>query len=160
MEMDKFNELGWEWMVSSGANVRLLVSEVRFYVHKWCHRIFIYYPIKNNGYSDYYVSKYMYIAVLWNVYIIQGSDVPKLPCVAMETVSMHIDTVVLYVYQYCRSIDTGNVITIHIKTADIVILVTISSHSYYLKTSQSTDGHVTSNYVLSHSILHAFSLNF
>lgn len=57
---------------------------------------------------------------------------------------MHIDTVVLYVYQYCRSIDTGNVIiidtgnvitidtgnviTIHIKTADIVILVTISSH--------------------------------
>lgn len=94
----------------------------------------------------------------------------------METVSMHIDTVVLYVYQYCRSIDTGNVIiidtgnvitidtgnviTIHIKTADIVILVTISSHSYYLKTSQSTDGHVTSNYVLSHSILHAFSLNF
>lgn len=49
----------------------------------------------------------------------------------METVSMHIDTVVLYVYQYCRSIDTGNVITIHIKTADIVILVTISSHSYY-----------------------------
>lgn len=82
----------------------------------------------------------MYIAVLWNVYIIQGSDVPKLPCVAMETVSMHIDTVVLYVYQYCRSIDTnvitidtGNVITtcIHIKTADIVILVTISSHSYY-----------------------------
>lgn len=78
----------------------------------------------------------------------------------METVSMHIDTVVLYVYQYCRSIDTGNVIAIHIKTADIVILVTISSHSYYLKTSQSTDGHVTSNYVLSHSILHAFSLNF
>lgn len=80
---------------------------------------------------------------------------------------MHIDTVVLYVYQYCRSIDTnvitidtGNVITIHIKTADIVILVTISSHLYYLKTSQSTDGHVTSNYVLSHSILHAFSLNF
>lgn len=80
----------------------------------------------------------MYIAVLWNVYIIQGSDVPKLPCVAMETDSMHIDTVVLYVYQYCRSIDTnvitidtGNVITIHIKTADIVILVTISSHSYY-----------------------------
>lgn len=56
----------------------------------------------------------------------------------METVSMHIDTVVLYVYQYCRSIDTnvitidtGIVITIHIKTADIVILVTISSHSYY-----------------------------
>lgn len=82
-------------------------------MHKWCHRIFIYYPIKNNGYSDYYVSKYMYIAVLWNVYIIQGSDVPKLPCVAMETVSMHIDTVVLYVYQYCRSIDTGNVITIY-----------------------------------------------
>lgn len=73
----------------------------------------------------------MYIAVLWNVYIIQGSDVPKLPCVAMETDSMHIDTVVLYVYQYCRSIDTGNVITIHIKTADIVILVAISSHSYY-----------------------------
>lgn len=67
---------------------------------------------------------------------IEGSDVPKLPCVAMETVSMHIDTVVLYVYQYCRSIDTGNVITIHIKTADIVILVTISSHSYCLKTSQ------------------------
>lgn len=26
--------------------------------------------------------------------------------VAMETVSMHIDTVVLYVYQYCRRIDT------------------------------------------------------
>lgn len=55
----------------------------------------------------------MYIAVLWNVYIIQGSDVLKLPCVAMETVSMHIDTVVLYVYQYCRRIDT-NVITIDI----------------------------------------------
>lgn len=49
----------------------------------------------------------------------------------MEIVSMPIDTVVLYVYQYCRSIDT-NVIIFHIKTADIVILVTISSHSYYL----------------------------
>lgn len=50
-------------MVSSGANVRLLmsVSEVV------CAQVMsqnIYYPIKNNGYSDYYVSKYMYIAVL------------------------------------------------------------------------------------------------
>lgn len=70
MEMDKFNELGWEWMVFSGVNVRLFVSEVRFYVYKWCYRIFIYYLIKNNGYSDYYVFKYMYIVVLWNVYII------------------------------------------------------------------------------------------
>lgn len=26
MEMDKFNELGWEWMVFSGVNVRLFVS--------------------------------------------------------------------------------------------------------------------------------------
>lgn len=35
-----------------------------------------------------------------------------------NTVSMYIDTVVLYVYQYCRSIDTN--VNVHIKTADIV----------------------------------------
>lgn len=35
-----------------------------------------------------------------------------------DTVSMYIDTVVLYVYQYCRSIDTN--VNVHIKTADIV----------------------------------------
>lgn len=136
MEMDKFNELGWEWMVSSGANVRLLVSVSEVLCAQVMSQNIYLLSNQKQWIQWLYVSKY--IAVLWNVYIIQGSDVLKLPCVAMETVSMHIDTVVLYVYQYCRSIDTnvitidtGNVITIHIKTADIVILVTISPHSYY-----------------------------
>lgn len=44
---------------------------------------------------------------------------------------MYIDIVVLYVYQYCRSIDIGNVIIIYIKIVDIVILVIISFYSYY-----------------------------
>lgn len=73
---------------------------------------------------------------------------------------MYIDIVVLYVYQYCRSIDIGNVIIIYIKIVDIVILVIISFYSYYLKISQLIDGYVILNYVFFYLILYVFFLNF
>lgn len=73
---------------------------------------------------------------------------------------MYIDIVVLYVYQYCRSIDIGNVIIIYIKIVDIVILVIISFYSYYLKISQLIDGYVILNYVFFYLILYVFFLYF
>lgn len=73
---------------------------------------------------------------------------------------MYIDIVVLYVYQYCRSIDIGNVIIIYIKIVDIVILVIISFYLYYLKISQLIDGYVILNYVFFYLILYVFFLNF
>lgn len=80
---------------------------------------------------------------------------------------MYIDIVVLYVYQYCRSIDInviiidiGNVIIIYIKIVDIVILVIISFYSYYLKISQLIDGYVILDYVFFYLILYVFFLYF
>lgn len=73
---------------------------------------------------------------------------------------MYIDIVVLYVYQYCRSIDIGNVIIIYIKIVDIVILVIISFYLYYLKISQLIDGYVILDYVFFYLILYVFFLYF
>lgn len=76
----------------------------------------IYYPIKTMDTVIIVPDMYCCVVTCFNIICFCGSDV--MIRFYGDTVSMYIDTVVLYVYQYCRSIDTN--VNVHIKTADIV----------------------------------------